>query len=466
MRRPARGKKGMRARTPSGSETARSARRPALAYATKARTRVRRQKTTATSTMNAGSPRRLLMDPSIPLLHGRGKWCWKTGWEAIECGLHNKATMVDTGAMMKKLLVSLMAAFCLVLASCGSPGTPDDNNDNDDNDDDDTPPVVSPFLEKTWVVGQDADGEPAVWNNDVTTKLSVPTDATGAAYCVALSGDVVYAAGYYHDGTSYYPCVWADGTRKNLEAWGAQWPGMVKAIAVSGTTVYAAGEAWDEGNLAYVAGYWTYDGSAWTWTPLTTVTGIVNAITIDGSGLPLFAGETDVDGTTTACWWDTTPSENLCFLPYNATSSSVYGMAWNSGTESYLVGYYAVAPDSYPCFWTNAGTGTRAELSYPATPDRVNAVAISGSDIYMSGWCTISGTTTPGYWKGIQWHACKIDGPGFNFATAMALSGTTACIAGQYLPSGAAQEIGCFWAGDERIDVEGILPVNGIAVKD
>jgi hypothetical protein len=361
--------------------------------------------------------------------------------------------------MTRKITTSALTGLCLLLLSCTHPG--DTTKDTDKKDD--STPTVSPFLAKTWVAGQDADGDPAIWNNSVVTKLEIPSGAGyGAAYCVALSGDTVYVGGYYHDGTNYFPCVWVDGVRADLEAFGAPQAGMVKAIAVSGTTVYAAGQAWDVANTAYVAGYWTFNGSTWTWTALTTVAGIVNAITLDGTGSPLFAGDTTVATKTTACWWDTTPAEHVCFLPGTATSSSVYGMAWNSGTESYLVGYYSISPDSYPCFWTTGGV--RAEMTTPAIPDRVNAVAISGSDIYMAGWCIISGTYTPGYWKGIQWHACKIDGPGFNFATAMTLSGSTVCIAGQYDKSGTTT--GCFWAGNDRFDVAGLLPVYGIAVKD
>jgi hypothetical protein len=365
--------------------------------------------------------------------------------------------------MTTKIATAALMGLCLLLVSCAPPG--DTPKDTDKDKKDDATPTAASFVAKTWVVGNDADGDPAIWNNNAATKLEIPSGAGyGTAYCVAFMGDTVYVGGYTQTGSYSHPCVWKDGVREDLEVDGIQAEGMVKAIAVSGSTVYAAGQAWDVANTASVAGYWTFNGTAWTWTALAIVSGVVNAITLNGSGEPLFAGDTTVATKTTACWWNTTPPSNLCFLPDDdATASSVYGIAWYSGTESYLVGYYAIAPDSYPCFWTTGGV--RSEQTAPVSPDRMTAVAVSGSDIYMAGWCTISGTTTPGYWKGFQWHACKVDGPGFNYATAMALSDSTVCIAGQYTNS-SGDTNGCFWVGADRADVAGILPVYGIAVKN
>jgi hypothetical protein len=357
------------------------------------------------------------------------------------------------GDAMSKTALPMLLGFILLLMSCGSPG----NNDNDGTGDTDDPVVESVYPAKTYVVGQNADGKPAVWNNKTIKSLDIGSGTSGSAQGVVIANGAVYICGYWSDETNTYPCVWKDGNKTDLPTNEDSPFNYAFAIAVSGSTIYVGGTAY-EGGTAYAPVYWTYSGSTWTKTaPEATTIGTVMAIAIDGSGDPWFAGTKG--STNQACYWDKA-GNCTTLIAIGSTYSMVNGIA--VGASTVVTGYYMKDSTKHPCSWDNGGC---SEIGIPTSPDSIDGVAISGTDCYLAGVCTTSLYPIPGYWKNGTWNALKVGEHGLNSASAIVVSDSVVYVAGQYTDDTITTK-GCFWAGTERIDVEGILPVYGIAVKE
>jgi hypothetical protein len=357
--------------------------------------------------------------------------------------------------------IPVILGCCIILMSCGGADNPDTDGTDDTGD-----TTGSVYPAKTYVVGQGTNDDPVVWHDTAVTSLSMGTGATsGVATGVVLVSGVVYICGYWSNGTNTYPCVWIDGTRTDLEISGTIMAGSTTAIAASGSAIYAAGDAWNDTTGYYLPGYWTFDGASWTWTEITATTngGRASAIAIDASGMPWFSGYNTVGASIEACFWDASGIRcDLTELHAGSYAPEAFGVAVVGASATVIGTCIVTAFEKYPSYWTTTG---RTEITNPAIPDSVNAITSSGTDIYIAGVCTTSLYPIPGYWKNGTWNALSVGDHFWNNATAIVVSDSIVYVAGQYTNDGLAT-LGCFWAGGERIDVEGVLPVYGIAVVE
>jgi hypothetical protein len=180
--------------------------------------------------------------------------------------------------------------------------------------------------------------------------------------------------------------------------WSALGEGMsnwVRAIAISGSTVYAAGDFWSAGACSSSDGcnnIARWNGS--TWSPLGTGTNGGTILTLAVSGSTLYAGGN--------------------FLTAgNCTSGCSRIAKWNGSA------------------WSALGTGM---------DDGVWALAVSGSDLYAGGYFTNAGTCTSGCnhiakWNGGTWSPLGT-GTDDN-VLALAVSGTTLYAGGDFTSAGA-----------------------------
>ena len=270
----------------------------------------------------------------------------------------------------------------------------------------------SPAQTRNYVAAFGTDGALAAWN----------PDANGQVNALAVSGSMVYAGGNFTTlCTTAASSCWngsAAQTRNRLAAFGmdgtlAAWNpdanSTVRALAVSGSMVYAGGEfttvcttaessCWNgtAQTRNYVAAFGT-DGALGTWNP--GANGSVWALVVSGSTLYVggqfttLAGQTrnnlaaiGTDGTLTA--WN--PDANSMVQALAVSGSTVYAggqfTAVGSQPRNRLA---AIGADGKLTAWN------------PGASSQVRALAVSGTTVYVGGQftqvCTTAASTC---WNG------------------------------------------------------------------
>ena len=240
---------------------------------------------------------------------------------------------------------------------------------------------------------------------DVTTGAVTSWDPNAGAqvYALAVSGSTVYIGGRFNGNTGINGNVTrnrlaaVDATTGIATSWDPNANGTVNALAVSGSNVYIGGlfsgansinGSFTRNRLAAVD---ATTGNATSWDPNANNT--VNALIVSGSTLYIggaFNGATGINGnvtrnylaavdatTGTATGWD--PNAN----------SSVYALAI-SGSTVYIGGYFSGATGINGNISRNrlaavdATTGTATNWD-PNAGSTVNALALSGSTVYIGG---------------------------------------------------------------------------------
>ena len=238
----------------------------------------------------------------------------------------------------------------------------------------------------------------AKWSTTTSAWFSLGSGTGNNVWALAVSGSDVYVGGYFRQAggvsanfiAKWNGTVWSSlGTGTNNGTNGSG----VTALAVSGSDVYVGGFFDHAGGLSanYIA-KWSTTTS--TWSPLGSgTTGAVFALTVSGDGRDVYAGGT--------------------FTQAGGVSTN-YIAKWSITTGT----------------WSSLGSGTNN-----GTDGTVNALAVSGSDLYAGGTFTQTGgvsTNNVAKWNGTVWSPL---GSGTNNGTtgdvdALAVSGSDVYVGG------------------------------------
>jgi uncharacterized delta-60 repeat protein len=312
-------------------------------------------------------------------------------------------------------------------------------------------------------VGTVAANRIAKW--DGTAWSALGSGADGSVRALALSGTTLYAGGAF--GTAGGVANAKYVARWNGTAWSALGTGMngnVRSLAVIGTNVYVGGEFTMAGTVTanYIA---RWNGSSWS-AMGSGMNGFVNALL--PSGTNLYAGGVFVTagGTTVnrIAKWDGSSWSALG----SGMNSTVTSLAL-SGSDLYAGGFFSnpggpgtgsgIAKWNGSA-WSGLGTGVNGTIS---------SVAISGSDVYVGGFFTAaSGVAAANIakWNGSSWSALGSGlayGPGLNAATrALVVIGTDLYAGGSFNLSGETPVSGIAkWSGSSWSGFGNSAGING-----
>ena len=255
---------------------------------------------------------------------------------------------------------------------------------------------------------------------------------------LAVSGSNVYAGGAF---TTAGGSAANHIAKWNGSSWSALGSGMsggtfpsADALAVSGSDVYAGGVFSRAGgvNIGYAIAKW--NGSSWS-ALNSGMNGGVSALALSGSDL-YAGGDFTTAGGSTANY----------IAKWNGSSWSALGSGLNgevsalvvSGSDLYAGGDFETAGGSaanYIAKWDGSNWSALGSGMSGATPafggPYVNALAVSGSDVYAGGAFTTAGgsaATNIAKWNGSSWSAL---GSGINGQVlALAVSGSNVYAAG------------------------------------
>ncbi|MDR3668949.1 MAG: T9SS type A sorting domain-containing protein [Ignavibacteriaceae bacterium] len=317
------------------------------------------------------------------------------------------------------------------------------------------------------------------WNG--TTFSPVGSGNNGVNYDVAaisISGTDVYVGGSFTllgDGTTSAnnivkwnsaTCTWStltSGASNGVN-------NIVYAIAVSGTDVYVGGSFTFLGDGSTSAkGIAKWNGSTWSTLPSGASNGVnsvVQAISISGSDVYVGGSFTLLgDGTTSAkniAKWNTTTStwSTLTSGASNGVNNTVQAIAV-SGSDVYVGGQFTLLGDGSTSAkriakWNGTTWSTLTSGASNGVSAGVNTIAISGTDVYVGGPFTLlgDGTTSANHiakWNGTTWSVLTSGiSNGVNYAVdAIAVSGTDVYVGGGFtlLGNGTSAKYIAKWNG-------------------
>ena len=257
---------------------------------------------------------------------------------------------------------------------------------------------------------------------------------------LAVSGGTVYAGGFFTNAggsAANYIAQW------NGSSWSALGSGMgvgsqpyVYALAVSGSTLYAGGAFTTAGGNAanYIA---QWNGTSWSALG-SGMNGQVNALAVSGGTLYAGGNFTTAGGNAANCiaQWN---GSSWSALGSGMSSDEGYGPIVSaltvSGGTLYTAGNFTSAGGSAAnniaqwngSSWSALGSGIGGVSSgYP----NLNGLAVSGDTLYAGGYFTTAGGSAANniaQWNGSSWSAL---GSGFAPVYALAVSGSTLYVGG------------------------------------
>jgi hypothetical protein len=240
----------------------------------------------------------------------------------------------------------------------------------------------------------------AKWNGNNWSALG--SGVNGDVRALTVSGSDVYAGGYFTTAggsPAKYIAKW------NGSSWSALGSGLsgdpayeasVYALAVSGSDVYAGGNFTNAGGIAakYIA---KWNGTNWS-ALASGLSATVSALAVSGSDLYVGGSFTNAGGIAAdyIAKWDGSSWSPLGsglggeVLALALSGSNVYAGGYFTTERGHVANYVAKWDGSS---WTPLGSGIGSD---PGTQPYVNALAVSGSDLYVGGLFSLAGGKVSG----------------------------------------------------------------------
>ncbi|MCX7029616.1 MAG: chitobiase/beta-hexosaminidase C-terminal domain-containing protein [Spirochaetes bacterium] len=302
------------------------------------------------------------------------------------------------------------------------------------------------------------DGSPATTSSTVYS-VSIPVSGDDTTWTIRAIADrsgfptssealrtywvrYIYTAGWYYQGTRYYPCYWM-GTNRTVIDNGTAFDAESNSVWVDGNgNVFTCG--WRKvqpykwavrtfgSNLFYINDSLLYDAEA-------------TSIWYDGS-YQYTAGWYENGSTRIPCYWKDAGRTDL---PYGTggTASSIY----LSGADIYTAGdNNGGTPSLAACYWKNT---TKYDLPSGTVRAQAFSIFVNGSTIYTAGYYNDASKSIPCYWTGTTKTDLAGDGSHDAVAWSVCESSGTVYTAGSYLDG--TKRNACYWTGTTRTELAG-----------
>jgi len=285
------------------------------------------------------------------------------------------------------------------------------------------------------------------------------TDGTVAAAATDSAGNLYIGGGFTIVGN----IIATNIAKWNGSSWSALSSGMnndygdatVNALAVLGTNLYAGGFFTSAGGVS-ATNIAQWNGSSWSalGSGMNNIFGNarVYALAVSGNNLyagGYFTGAGSVSATNIAQWNGSSWSAlgpGISGAGVSGYGPYVYALAM-SGNTLYAGGMFTMAGGSAANYiaqwngssWSALGSGISGpvKIGYNYYALSIDALAVSGTNLYAGGWFTVAGSVSANYiarWNGSTWSAM---GSGLNgSANALAVSGTNLYAGGTFTASG------------------------------
>jgi hypothetical protein len=287
----------------------------------------------------------------------------------------------------------------------------------------------------------------ARWNGTSWSAVGPAPSITGTVYAIAISGNDVYVGGSFTNAggnlNADYIARW-DGTSWNalgttpLNDW-------VRAIAISGNDVYVGGDFTDAGNDSNADYIARWDGTSWNALGTTPLNDWVRAIAISGNDVYVGGDFTDAGNDPNADYiarWNGTSWNALGTTPLNNWVRAIA----ISGSDVYVGGSFINAvgnnANDYITRWTGTAFVPLGSKTTGPIDGTVNAIAVVGTDVYVGGSFNNAGNV-PGANNIARWNSANstwnlvgaenaINGP----VNAIAVSGNDLYVGGSFFNAG------------------------------
>ncbi|HVM97275.1 MAG TPA: hypothetical protein VMT89_12855, partial [Candidatus Acidoferrales bacterium] len=291
-------------------------------------------------------------------------------------------------------------------------------------------------------------------------------DSTVAS-AMAVIGTDLYVGGFFNTAggnSAQYIAKWDGST---WSAVGGGLPDMPSSFAVIGSNLYAAGR------FHYIE---VWDGTSWS--SFSSFDGDVNTLATDGTNLYAGGQFSNVDSVTVnhAAKWDGSTWSALGTGVNPGTYSTVNKLVVH-GADVYAGGYgifNTVGGVAHNLArwdgtnWSDVGQqtgGLGVEIPEVPRAARINAMVVSGNNMYAAGYFTLAGDAATQYvmkWDGTSWSTL---GSGLGNGTvgnweayALAIVGTDVYVGGNFNSAGGVSTNGIArWNGSSWSDVGGGL---------
>jgi hypothetical protein len=297
----------------------------------------------------------------------------------------------------------------------------------------------------------------AKWNGTSWSSLGMgaANGVNGNVYALAVAGTDVYVAGRFSQAggvpansiAKWSSTGWSNvGT--GLSNAGSTQPATVKALAVSGTAVYAGG-TFNQAGGSPANNVALWDGTGWN--PLGSgVSGTspsVEAIAVSGTGVYVGGGFNNAGGTTVSniARWNGTTWSNLGTGIGNSTNGVVLTLL------SYVGGAFTLAGGlTVDCLakWNSTGWSRvgGAGFANGRSNGAVTSLAFVGSDLYVGGYFAQAYGAVADYlakWNGTTWQGVGTGLGGLREAgssvSGLLAVGTDLYVAGRFLSAGGSR---------------------------
>jgi hypothetical protein len=262
----------------------------------------------------------------------------------------------------------------------------------------------------------------ARWNGTTWSGLLSGTSGiNGPVNTIAISGTDVLVGGFFSNAGGVpgadYIARWNGTTWSGLLSGTFGISNTVTTIAISGTDVFVGGIFFNAGGVTgadYIA---RWNGTTWSGLLSGTsgINGPVNTIAISGTNVYVggaFTNAGGVPGANNIARWNSANSTWNRLGAANAISGLVFAIAI-SGTDVYVGGGFTNAGGmpgaNNIARWNSANNTWNLVGAANAVNNAVQAIKVSGSDVYIGGnFTNAGGNSAADYlvrWDGVQWTA-------------------------------------------------------------